>query len=511
MPLRQFLLQNSPRLGDDSLTGFFRSLAWQVQYGRTDTAFAPKKLLAMLTRHLPRKQQRKPRDPHEVLHHIFDGLKSEESLQDLMRDALDMFDDISPSESPKPSIGGTALVDQLFGGQMRTSVVCLNCGSVTCSTETVFDLSLAVPKKGDPLALQRSGDAVPVEMSQRLETFRGRLPEERSHSADVSASLRALTAPALLQGTDGYVCEQCCAVNSDLSGVSPRTDSQFVTRPALTRMTLVQPPPFLVLHFKNRASKGKASSPKSREASQKIKIEETISFTCSPHVPPMDEDELLSQLEAEQEAPAVHYRLYSVVEYVGDGRRGHYKASTRLGKRWLLADDETVRRTSLKDALKVQPLMLFYELLRRIALARGRKPASPIFFALPSRHTRHTATRLSAVADSIHVSCVEIGRTHCELRGGAQAELQCAHSREVELTMGPDLALGAGGWLMPHVQCAKRGEDQGCVRRKAVYIRCAPAPRTEDLDARSPLASWYRVSRLVRPCNRRTARLQYDQ
>ena len=39
------------------------------------------------------------------------------------------------------------LIDELFGGELRSTVVCLSCGSVSCTSEPFLDLSLPIPSK----------------------------------------------------------------------------------------------------------------------------------------------------------------------------------------------------------------------------------------------------------------------------------------------------------------------------------------------------------------------------
>ena len=64
------------------------------------------------------------------------------------------------------------------------------------------------------------------------------------------------------------------------------------------------------------------------------------------------------------------YRLYAVVEHIGDVFSGHFvtyrrspyvRAGDKFSNRWLYTSDMAVREVSLAEVLKAEAYMLFYE------------------------------------------------------------------------------------------------------------------------------------------------------
>ncbi|KAG2329790.1 hypothetical protein Bca52824_000970 [Brassica carinata] len=77
-------------------------------------------------------------DSHELLRCLLDGLSIEESS---LRKKLDVSVDSDDSEKP------TTLVDSVFGGEVSSTISCLECGHSSKVYEPFLDLSLPVPSK----------------------------------------------------------------------------------------------------------------------------------------------------------------------------------------------------------------------------------------------------------------------------------------------------------------------------------------------------------------------------
>ncbi|KAJ7955396.1 Ubiquitinyl hydrolase 1 [Quillaja saponaria] len=100
-------------------------------------------------------------DSHELLRCLLDGLSAEELS---VRKPID-----SPKDVKIPSNVGT-LVDALFGGQISSTVCCVECGHSSTVYEPFLDLSLPVPTKKPP----------PKKASQVSRAKKSKMPPKKS-------------------------------------------------------------------------------------------------------------------------------------------------------------------------------------------------------------------------------------------------------------------------------------------------------------------------------------------
>ncbi|XP_047170188.1 ubiquitin carboxyl-terminal hydrolase 2 isoform X2 [Vigna umbellata] len=106
-------------------------------------------------------------DSHELLRCLLDGLSTEELA--------------GRKQNGAPKRDGTSsntLVDALFGGQISSTVRCIECGHFSTVYEPFLDLSLSVPTKKPPL---RKAQAVP-------RTKKGKLPPKRGGKTRVKVN-----------------------------------------------------------------------------------------------------------------------------------------------------------------------------------------------------------------------------------------------------------------------------------------------------------------------------------
>ncbi|CAH8380849.1 unnamed protein product [Eruca vesicaria subsp. sativa] len=97
----------------------------------------PSALFGVLCSKAPQFRGFQQHDSHELLRCLLDGLSIEESS---LRKKLDASDD-----SEKPT-----LVDSVFGGEVSSTISCLECGHSSKVYEPFLDLSLPVPSKKPP-------------------------------------------------------------------------------------------------------------------------------------------------------------------------------------------------------------------------------------------------------------------------------------------------------------------------------------------------------------------------
>jgi ubiquitin C-terminal hydrolase len=111
-------------------------------------------LRAVSTRH-SRFGQRTEQDSHEVLRQLLEGIRSEEVER--LKSEAEATTAASPLTKPKalPNLAlppiepePRTIIDEVFSGELRSTVVCCTCGSVSCAHEPFLDLSLPMPRRG---------------------------------------------------------------------------------------------------------------------------------------------------------------------------------------------------------------------------------------------------------------------------------------------------------------------------------------------------------------------------
>jgi len=57
----------------------------------------------------------------------------------------------------------------------------------------------------------------------------------------------------------------------------------------------------------------------------------------------------------------IMYRLFGIVNYIGDGEGGHYYAFVKYGDKWWEVNDSYIKEVGTLSKKYVMPFMLFYE------------------------------------------------------------------------------------------------------------------------------------------------------
>lgn len=103
------------------------------------TVINPKPFFGSICAKAPQFRGFQQQDSHELLRCLLDGLSTEE---------LNVRKRIKSSEEDKNA--GPMFVDAIFGGQIASTVTCLECGHTSIVYEPFLDLSLPVPTKKPP-------------------------------------------------------------------------------------------------------------------------------------------------------------------------------------------------------------------------------------------------------------------------------------------------------------------------------------------------------------------------
>ncbi|CAL9147080.1 unnamed protein product [Musa hybrid cultivar] len=110
--------------------------------GGTDSksVLSPKNLFGCISSKAPQFRGYQQQDSHELLRCLLDGLYVEERSSDKTQDS---WNDQNMATS---NLGSTA-VDNIFGGQLSSTICCAECGHTSIVHEPFLDLSLPVPSK----------------------------------------------------------------------------------------------------------------------------------------------------------------------------------------------------------------------------------------------------------------------------------------------------------------------------------------------------------------------------
>ena len=240
---------------------------------------------------------------------------------------------------------------------MRSSIVCLSCGAVSCSDESFLDLSLPIPRTKNGAAARVAPDAsvVGAEGAAHAARVLDQLGTELTtppSTLGLSACLQAFSAPETLHSEDAYACDACAAKAK--AAKEEAADQRL--QPALKWVQLAKIPRCLTLHLKRFRTTGRRVSKLDAHVTFPAVLD-LSAFACAPGKPAKH----LSGLKPSAAAPAQLLKLYCVIEHQGDFDGGHYVAFVRLGGEWFRMSDSNVRRVDEQEVFKVQAFMLFYE------------------------------------------------------------------------------------------------------------------------------------------------------
>ncbi|CAL9114355.1 unnamed protein product [Musa acuminata var. zebrina] len=110
--------------------------------GGTDSksVLSPKNLFGCISSKAPQFRGYRQQDSHELLRCLLDGLYVEERSSDKTQDSWN-------DQNMATSNLGSTVVDNIFGGQLSSTICCAECGHTSIVHEPFLDLSLPVPSK----------------------------------------------------------------------------------------------------------------------------------------------------------------------------------------------------------------------------------------------------------------------------------------------------------------------------------------------------------------------------
>ena len=127
-------------------------------------AIAPKSVLSAVSARHREFAGRAQQDSQEVLRHLLEGIRSEEVSRIQAANKARTEAEVaahpptaqtsqagssagtaSPAVRPPPAPDPPTAVDEIFGGELRSTVVCLQCKQLSCRHEPFLDLSLPIP------------------------------------------------------------------------------------------------------------------------------------------------------------------------------------------------------------------------------------------------------------------------------------------------------------------------------------------------------------------------------
>jgi ubiquitin C-terminal hydrolase len=391
-----------------------------------EAAVVPSQVLQAVSSRHARYGRRTQQDSHEVLRQLLEGMRAElvQAAKAAEKGGGEKGGEYAANGgAPANGVEGgrargargeeepTTLVDTIFRGWLRSTVVCLTCGSVSCAREPFLDLSLPIVRPRHPptpdepsraasspnasataasgaAALPAAGAATaaaavasPCSVDAPAGSLAGdvlrSLPAELrdAHaSARLAGCVQALCAPEVLEGENAYLCGACDARLTRAAQASGAPVPPIAARvqSALKWLQIEAVPRTLTLHLKRFRATGRSVH----------KLEDSVPFppsldltpfTCTPGPPAMHCDELRRPKgkAAELRQPSgrhVPLRLYALVEHEGSPVGGHYVAYVRLAEGcWYRMSDSDVSRIDEAKVLEKQAFLLFYERLEDAA------------------------------------------------------------------------------------------------------------------------------------------------
>ncbi|MQM22359.1 hypothetical protein Taro_055410 [Colocasia esculenta] len=150
--LRDYFLRLDQAMGP--LTMALRKLFVETS-GGTDTDYksriTPSNLFGCVCSKAPQFRGYQQQDSHELLRYLLDGLCTEESTSRKLH--ANCHKDKTATESDKERTASDSVatfVDAIFGGQLSSTVCCMDCGHSSIVYEPFLDLSLPIPTKKAP-------------------------------------------------------------------------------------------------------------------------------------------------------------------------------------------------------------------------------------------------------------------------------------------------------------------------------------------------------------------------
>jgi len=366
---------------EGKLTATLRRLVLELHaQGRPERPIRPSEMLqAVANLHAQYARRGAEQDSHEVLRQMLEGIRSEEVAR-LRADGA--------AATPEP----TTLIDDIYAGEIRSSIVCLGCGGVSCSTEPITDLSLPIPHSrrgtleapqeppapsglaattpcegGDDAAAAEGGTA--REMREMRERVLAKLPHELKAppaQLGLAACLHSLCTLETLEGENAYSCDKCADAARAQAAAAGRPLPPSMGQPALKWLQVARTPRALTLHLKRFRWVG--SKVHKVDAFVRFPLLLDLSpYACADapvaHFTAWEDHGGAPSAEAAPAQVPLLMELYGVVQHEGSFEGGHYVAFVKLGDAWFRMNDSVVICVDEAQVLHAEAFMLFYRKL----------------------------------------------------------------------------------------------------------------------------------------------------
>ncbi|PIA13836.1 cysteine proteinase, partial [Coemansia reversa NRRL 1564] len=190
------------------------------------------------------------------------------------------------------------LVHQAFAGVLQSTVTCARCGNATVAHDPILDISLDIPDTS---------------------LTRGRFPVTTLDDCLAHYTRVERLPPA------AYVCSRC------------RAPSAAATK----QLCLKELPPVLTFQLKRFGHR--------RPASATAKINAFVRLPLHIDMTPATLGK--RRTDATHSNPACAYRLFAVINHIGQLDSGHYTAYALHRGQWFFFDDASVSRADVRDVL----------------------------------------------------------------------------------------------------------------------------------------------------------------
>ncbi|GAB2295697.1 ubiquitin-specific protease ubp2, variant 2 [Dionaea muscipula] len=164
--LKEYLLNLDGSIGPltNSLQKLFIETSPEMATGNV---ISPKALFRCICDKAPQFRGYQQQDSHELLRYLLDGLSTEElSAKRLVESSM---------ENGKSLVLKSTFVDAIFGGQLSSTVCCVECGHSSVVFEPFLDLSLPIPtrkppqRKSQPLSRNRRAKYPPKRVGKSFD------------------------------------------------------------------------------------------------------------------------------------------------------------------------------------------------------------------------------------------------------------------------------------------------------------------------------------------------------
>lgn len=222
-----------------------------------------------------------------------------------------------------------SIINDTFGGVLRSEIHCQECNNVSVKDDLFYDVSVQICSSPD--------GSKPAKSSSYLGNIFSSLGETiglNSKPVKLETCLAAFCAPETLEGKDRYRCEKCNRL------VKSKKSLKFKELPSV-----------LILQMKRFRHDSYFSS----------KINNHVVF-------PMDNLDLtpyLHEVATKEGGTETRYYLSAIISHRGTFGGGHYVAYCRHGGtgQWLEFDDSNVRVVGVEEVASIQAYVLFYSLV----------------------------------------------------------------------------------------------------------------------------------------------------